>query len=144
MAKQKKNLPGPYMPKNAKASTWFCSYQFIFSLPWRSPDGKVLDPSTDSKYGLLEIKCPFSEIGETLDQAAADPNVYLEKVGGTFFLKKEHTKYRDKYIICQTQMKCVFTEFTLIHTIGQISSCQNYHNFICIMHCNSLLVEQGQ
>ena len=56
-----------------------------------SPDGKVFDPSTDSKYGLLEIKCPFSKRGETLDQAAADPNFYLEKVGGKFYLKKEHT-----------------------------------------------------
>ena len=56
-----------------------------------SPDGKVFDPSTDSKYGLLEIKCPFSKRGETLDQAAADPKFYLQKVGGKFFLKKEHT-----------------------------------------------------
>ena len=71
-----------------------------------SADGKVFDLSTDSRYGLLEIKCPFSEIGETLDQAAADPNVYLEKVGGKCFLQKEHTKYRDKYIICQTQNVC--------------------------------------
>ena len=51
---------------------------------------RFLDPSTDSKYGLLEIKCPFSKRGETLDQAAADPNFYLEKVGGKFHLKKEH------------------------------------------------------
>ena len=56
-----------------------------------SPDGKVFDPSTDSKYGLLEIKCPFSKRGETLDQPAADPNFYLEKLGGKFYLKKEHT-----------------------------------------------------
>ena len=41
-----------------------------------SPDGKVFDPSTHSKYGLLEIKCPFSKRGETLEQAASDPNFF--------------------------------------------------------------------
>jgi len=56
-----------------------------------SPDGKVFDPSTDTKYGLLEIKCPFSKRGETLEQAASDPNFYLEKIGGKFYLKKEHS-----------------------------------------------------
>ena len=55
-----------------------------------TPDRKVLDPSTNDKYGLLEIKCPFSKKGETLDQVAADPDFYLEKVGEKFFLKKEH------------------------------------------------------
>ena len=56
-----------------------------------TPDGKVFDPSANEKYGLLEIKCPYSKKGETLDQAAADPNFYLEKVGERFYLKKEHS-----------------------------------------------------
>ena len=50
------------------------SFHQSFPYLGASPDGKVFDPSTDSKYGLLKIKCPFSKRGETLDQAAADPN----------------------------------------------------------------------
>lgn len=38
-----------------------------------TPDGKVFDPSSNSKYGLLEAKCPFSKRGDTIDQAAEDP-----------------------------------------------------------------------
>ena len=57
-----------------------------------SPDGKVSDPtSTDSKYGLLEIKCPFTKRAETLEQAAADPSFYLEKTGNSFYLKRVHS-----------------------------------------------------
>jgi len=56
-----------------------------------SPDGKVYDPiATGSKYGLLEIKCPFSKRGETLDQAAQDPDFYLFKVGNSYKLKLDH------------------------------------------------------
>ncbi|KAK2554925.1 hypothetical protein P5673_023608 [Acropora cervicornis] len=64
----------------------------MFPLPWSKSRWKgANDPSSDCKYGLLEIKCPFSKRGEALNQAAADPNFYLEKVGGKFYLKKEHT-----------------------------------------------------
>ena len=67
-----------------------------------SPDGKVFDPSTDSKYGLLEIKCPFSKRGETLEQAAADPNFYLEMLEGNFISRRKTPvdimlKYRDSW-----------------------------------------------
>ncbi|XP_020898142.1 uncharacterized protein LOC110236926 [Exaiptasia diaphana] len=56
-----------------------------------SPDGKIFDPSGSSKYGLLEIKCPFSKKDETLEQAAADPNFYLKlNEDGNFYLKSEH------------------------------------------------------
>ena len=40
-----------------------------------TPDGKVFDPSSSSKFGLLEIKCPYS------------------KRGADFFLKKTHSYY---------------------------------------------------
>ena len=57
-----------------------------------SPDGKVFDPAClSAKYGLLEVKCPFSKKANTLEQAAADPTFYLEKNGSSFHLKKEHT-----------------------------------------------------
>ena len=39
----------------------------------------------------LKLSALFQKRGEALNQAAADPNFYLEKVGGTFYLKKEHT-----------------------------------------------------
>ena len=65
------------------------------SLPYlgASPDGKVFDPPTENKYGLLEIKFPFSKRGDTLEQAASDPNFYMEKHGETFCLKKDHFYY---------------------------------------------------
>ena len=55
-----------------------------------TPDGKVFDPSSNSKFRLLEIKCPYSKRGDTLDQAASDPNFYIEKAGANFYLKKTH------------------------------------------------------
>ena len=58
-----------------------------------SPDGKVFDPSKESAHGLLEIKCPFSKRGETLEQAAADASFYIENIGGKFYLKKNHAYY---------------------------------------------------
>jgi len=119
-----------------------------------SPDWKVFDPSTDCKYGLLEIKCPFSNKGEILDEAAADPNFHLEKVGGKFYLKKKHTC--GYYAQVQKQQMAWFLHlfvrlkgnvcwqnlFRYILLAGKISSCQNYHNFICRMHWNTLSAEQ--
>ena len=58
-----------------------------------TPDGKVFDPSSDSKYGLLEVKCPFSKRGDTIDQAAEDPAFYIEKIGANFYLKKSHSYF---------------------------------------------------
>ena len=55
-----------------------------------TPDGKVFDPSSNSKYGLLEVKCPFSKRG---DQAAEDPAFYIEKIGANFYLKKSHSYF---------------------------------------------------
>ena len=38
------------------------------SLPYlgASPDGKVFDPSAETPFGLLEIKCPLSKKDDTL------------------------------------------------------------------------------
>lgn len=62
------------------------------SIPYlaASPDGKVFDPSSSSKYGLLEIKCPYSKRDETLEQAAEDSTFYLKNQGGKYYLKSEH------------------------------------------------------
>lgn len=58
-----------------------------------SPDGKVFDPSSDEKFGLLEIKCPFSKRNESLDQAVEDQNFYIDKIGDNFCLKETHSYY---------------------------------------------------
>ena len=57
-----------------------------------SPDGKVFHPSTACKYVLLEIQCFLKKKrSEAYNQAAADPNFYLKKVGEKFYRKKENT-----------------------------------------------------
>ena len=58
-----------------------------------TPDGKVFDPSSSSNFGWLEIKCPSSKRGDTLDQASSDPDFYIEKVEADFFLKKTLSYY---------------------------------------------------
>lgn len=55
-----------------------------------TPDGKVFDPSSSSKFGLLEIKCPYSKQGDTLDKPSSYPGFYIEKFKENFFLKKTH------------------------------------------------------
>ena len=47
-----------------------------------TPDGKVFDLSSNSKYGLLEVKCPCSKRGDTIDQAAEDTAFYIENNWG--------------------------------------------------------------
>ena len=55
-----------------------------------TPDGKVFDPSVESPYVLLEIKCPYSKRDCTLEQAASDSVFYSERKGEVFCLKQEH------------------------------------------------------
>ena len=45
-----------------------------------TPDSKVFDPTAESPYGLRELKCPFSNKYDTLEQAAFGALFYLEKV----------------------------------------------------------------
>ena len=59
-----------------------------------TPDGKVFDPSSSSKFALLEIKCPYSKRGGTLDQASSDP--LDEKM--------------DLLQICSAQIRCKFVQ----------------------------------
>ena len=49
-----------------------------------TPDGKVFDPSSRSKFGLLEIKCLIQNEG------ISDPGFYIEKGRADFFLEKTH------------------------------------------------------
>ena len=51
------------------------------SLPYlgASLDGKVFDPSTENKYGLLEIKCPFSKRGDTSRTGRIRPQLLYRK-----------------------------------------------------------------
>jgi len=55
-----------------------------------SPDGKVFNPAMHPPYGLLEIKCPFTQRHLSLDAAVTDPSFYLQKENKSFTLKKEH------------------------------------------------------
>ena len=74
-----------------------------------TPDGLVYDPSIHSHHGLLEIKCPLSKSTSTLDQAAMDPNFYLEKRYNKFFLKKDSAYY------CQIQGQMAITGIHWCH-----------------------------
>ena len=37
----------------------------------------VFNPSISPQYGLLEVKCPFKQCAKTIEEALADPDVYL-------------------------------------------------------------------
>ena len=41
---------------------------------YTTPDWKVFDPSSSSKFRFLEMKCPYLKRGNTLDQASSDPD----------------------------------------------------------------------
>ena len=60
---------------------------------YTTPDWKVFDPSSSSKFGFLQIKCPYSKRGNTLDQASSDPDFSIEEVGADFLLNKSDFYY---------------------------------------------------
>ena len=98
MARERRRLHKQYMPKkcNKKCFTVFdagISVHPKFPFLGATSDGKVFDSSSDSKYGLLEVKCPFSKQGDTIDQAPEDPAFYIEKIGANFYLKKSHSYF---------------------------------------------------
>ena len=53
----------------------------------------MFDPSSSSKFGFLQIKCPYSKRGNTLDQASSDPDFSIEEVGADFLLNKSDFYY---------------------------------------------------
>ena len=87
-----------------------------------TPDGKVFDPSSNSKYGLLEVNCVLFQNEEILSikQQKTQPFI-LKKLGLIFTLRKViHIlpKYKDSWplLVCHgvtfvftylTRMKCV-------------------------------------
>ena len=97
MAKQKRNLPGPYMLKKCRSKYLvlqylMLDYQFIhlsLTLEQVLVERFLIHPRI-LNMAYLKLSAFFQKRGETLDQAAADPNFYLEKVGRKFHLKKEH------------------------------------------------------
>ena len=104
------------------------------------PQMEKCDPSSSSKFGLLEIKCRFSKRGDTLYQASSDPDFYTGyKSELIFSLRKPipiTLKYKGSWpslgyhgvifvYICQTPMKCMWTEFILILITGKMSYCPN-------------------
>ena len=58
-----------------------------------SPDGMVFDSTASPRYGLLEIKCPFSAYTKklTIDQAAnEDRSFCVQNINGRLQLNRNH------------------------------------------------------
>ena len=81
-----------------------------------TPDGKVFDPTCVSKFGLLEIKCPFPYKNITTEDACNQSSFPLSMVDGSPKLKKQHSvkaimlKYKAKWhlvdLIGKTLLLC--------------------------------------
>ena len=59
-----------------------------------SPDGKVIDVTEDSPFGIAEIKCPYKHRNVTPETACAgDSQFHLEKKNDFPSLKATHKYY---------------------------------------------------
>ena len=59
-----------------------------------SPDGMVMDSSSNTCKGLLEVKCPYTKRDMSPDEACKDPNFYCYiSDSGVFTLKRSHRYY---------------------------------------------------
>ena len=58
-----------------------------------SPDGKVVDPSCEDMFGLVEVKCPSSKFNVTPTDATSDSRFCLHMENGVAKLKKDHEYY---------------------------------------------------
>lgn len=58
-----------------------------------SPDRKIYDESAKDKYGLMEIKCPYSYREKTPTEALNDKTFYVELLNGVPKLKRIHPYY---------------------------------------------------
>lgn len=54
-----------------------------------SPDGKVFDPTSTNRFGLLEIKCPYKWRNCSMEVACEDPKFYCHLVDGLPHLKSD-------------------------------------------------------
>ena len=55
------------------------------SIPWlgASPDGLVKDSADQSPFGLLEIKCPYTQRFSTVEDAWSDSSFFAEIRSGS-------------------------------------------------------------
>jgi hypothetical protein len=53
-----------------------------------SPDRKVIDLSEKEPYGILEVKCPYSQRDRSLEEACKDQSFYMEKGENGMKLKR--------------------------------------------------------
>lgn len=54
-----------------------------------SPDGKVFDPTSTNRFGLLEIKCSYKWRNGSMEVACEDPKFYCHLVDGLPHLKSD-------------------------------------------------------
>ena len=65
------------------------------SVPWlgASPDGLVKDPAEQNSFGLLEIKCPYTQRFSTVEDACSDSSFFAEIKSGSVTLKENHKHF---------------------------------------------------
>ena len=61
--------------------------------PWLgcSPDGIIMEK--DIPVGCIQVKCPYSEKENTLEDAARNSNFFLKLVNNELMLKENHNCY---------------------------------------------------
>ena len=95
-------------------------FQFIGA----SPDGIVFDESASPRFGLLEVKCPYTafQLGFTVEQACASlPSFCCHVVDGKVQLKRNHAYY---YQIQGQMAVCKAAWCDFVVWIGQSMSIQ--------------------
>jgi len=85
------------------------------SLPWlgASLDGLVHDPSKPL-FGLLEVKCPYTQRLSTVEKAVSDPDFFCSFREGKVTLKQSHKHYYQ--VQGQMALACVPWCDFVIHT----------------------------
>lgn len=91
-------------PKNTSTylKKWICYIYSNTTILGCSPDGNVIDPSSDS-FGLMAVKCPETKFQVSpLDGWCLDPKFFCESVGNMCQLKEPMLtmpKFRAKWAV---------------------------------------------
>jgi len=104
-----------------------------------SPDSKVIDLSVKDRFGIVEVKCPFSKSHISPVDACEDPAFYMELKDGKPSLKKKNNYYDQ----VQGQMGltgahwCDFIVYTKNGiTLERILFDQNHWDTLCEKLCH--------
>ena len=91
-----KTLYAKKMQKNVHAnfSVYHSGLVINPSCPYlgASPDGKVFDPTSTNRLGLLEIKCPYKWRNSSMEVACEDPKFFCHVVNRVPQLKSDGTE----------------------------------------------------